>query len=158
MKNKNDHKKSVALPILLVFVVSFCCLGYFYQYLFTTAFINPYANILLLFAIAIIAFISLVPTLLIYYSFIHRKFLEFSLLFFGSFFGLILIYAIEFITRDHPVMRLYVSLHNSLFDMYKINIYFLDYGGFGFLLAGFSAATFGLLSVLVYLISNRCRI
>jgi hypothetical protein len=158
MKNKKSALKKIpASTFLLTFFISFCCVGYFYQYLVTTALTNPYAGILLLLVIVFIALVSLVPAFLVYYSFINKRFIEFSLLFFGSFFGLVLIYGIEFTSQYHPMMQLYVSLHDLLFDTYKINIYYLDYGGFGMLVAGLSAAIFGVFSMLGYVFMNRSR-
>lgn len=149
-KTKVVRKNFGVIPFLVLYIFSCCCVGYFYQYLFTTARVNPYAGILVFIAAIVIAYISFVPALLIYFSFIHRKFIEFSLILYGSIFGLALVYSVEFILRYHPVMYFYIFLHDRLFDAYKINIFYLDYGGFGFLLAGISAAIFGLFPLLAY--------
>jgi len=156
MKNiKKIHKKIAVVPLVFSFSISFFCVGYFLQYLFTSALVNPYPGVLLLLAVILIAFISLIPTLLIYYSLIQKKIIEFASIFFGSILGLYLIYSIEFITRGHPIMRLYVALHDSLFDTYKINIYYLDYGGFGLLIACLSATICALLFLFAYIIIKK---
>jgi hypothetical protein len=162
MKNKkNMHGKLDIVLFLLVFLISFCCMGSYYYYLFLTALANPYAGLLFFLAIAFIAFVSLVPACLIYYSLIKRRFIEFSLLFFGGFTGLVLVYSIESFPHNalmySPIMSLYMALHNYLFNVYKINIYYLDYGGFGFVVAGLSAAVFALLSIVGYMLIKKLR-
>lgn len=143
-------KKYNRIALLFIYALCVCVVGNAYRYVYATVYANPYQGILLTIALFLIAYMSLVPAALLYFALVQKKYREFSLVFFGSITGLLMIYAVEFFSSRHPVMWLYVQLHDYLFDRYTINIFYLDYGGFGVLLAGISAATFSLLPFLVY--------
>lgn len=145
------------LKLTAVFLIVFVFLAYLYAYFLKAVLVNPYQTALLTVFVFYISFLSLVPTLMVY--FVKNKMVEGYLpLFLGGTLGIILIYVIEFILpSSKPIMKLYIGLHDYLFNLYYINIYFLDYSGFGLIAVGLSAAFFALVMLGIFSIYFKLR-